>query len=325
MNESQDGYTVHLEAFEGPLDLLLHLIRKAEVDIVDISIADITDQFVAHLGQVDRLDIDLASEFLVMAATLMEVKSRLLAPMVARPSASTEDVEENAAAGASTPGETTVADLRSDLVRQLLAYQWARDAGDALSRLLDAWSRRWVSAPAHVDRKAIASAIAEQRDGRDLEDLSLFDLVAAYERVVQRVNFDLLGEHLVFVDTEDAPIETQAERLVDALRDAPVDERAGARVACVAELLADKARLDVIGMFLALLELLRKQIIGIVDADATDDVTVGSLRIALLDENAHGLDGGQAIEQTAEEELPQVAITAGGRLESPCASSSASD
>ena len=73
-------YKVQLENFEGPLDLLLYLIRKAEVEITAIPIAGITDQYLAHIEGVERLDIDLAGEFLVMAATLMELKSRAISP-----------------------------------------------------------------------------------------------------------------------------------------------------------------------------------------------------------------------------------------------------
>ena len=73
-------YRVRLEAFEGPLDLLLYLIRRAEVDITDIPIAAIADQYMQYLAGIERIDIDLAGEFLVMAATLMEIKSRMLSP-----------------------------------------------------------------------------------------------------------------------------------------------------------------------------------------------------------------------------------------------------
>ena len=76
----QDDYQVRLDRFQGPLDLLLFLIRRAEVDVVDIPIAAITDQYFAFLKQLDTIDIDVAGEFLVMAATLVEIKSRTLAP-----------------------------------------------------------------------------------------------------------------------------------------------------------------------------------------------------------------------------------------------------
>jgi segregation and condensation protein A len=79
--------SIKLDVFEGPLDLLLHLIRKAEVDIYDIPIAEITDQYISYLKAMEELDLDIASEFLVMAATLIEIKSRMLLPK----KASTDD------------------------------------------------------------------------------------------------------------------------------------------------------------------------------------------------------------------------------------------
>ena len=81
MPSIQEDYTVQLESFEGPLDLLLYLIRRAEVDIQNIPIAAITDQYLLVLRQVDSVDVELAGDFLVMAATLMELKSRTLAPV----------------------------------------------------------------------------------------------------------------------------------------------------------------------------------------------------------------------------------------------------
>ena len=108
-------YRVKLDVFEGPLDLLLHLIKKNEVEIVDIPVATITEQYLAYLEMMQNLRLDVAGEFLVMAATLMLIKSRMLLP----PSEDDADEEE--------------ADPRADLVRQLLEYQRYREAALALS------------------------------------------------------------------------------------------------------------------------------------------------------------------------------------------------
>jgi len=98
------AYRVRLELFEGPLDLLLHLIKKNEVDVTNIPVATITEQYLAHLDLMRDLSLDVASEYLVMAATLTLLKSRLLLP-----APESEDEEEG--------------DPRADLVRQLLEYQ----------------------------------------------------------------------------------------------------------------------------------------------------------------------------------------------------------
>ena len=107
---SGDAYQVRLSAFEGPLDLLLFLIRRAEVDIHDIPIAEITKQYLHTVSGAKDLDVEQAGEFLVMAATLVEIKSRMLAPVQ-------EGVEGEDATAPTEEGE----DPRRDLVRQLLA------------------------------------------------------------------------------------------------------------------------------------------------------------------------------------------------------------
>ena len=107
------GYSVKLDAFEGPLDLLLHLIRKNEVDIYDIPIALITRQYLEYLKLMHDLNLDLAGDFLVMASTLLQIKSRMLLPMP-DPEEGEVDQEE---------------DPRAELVRRLLEYQRYRDAG----------------------------------------------------------------------------------------------------------------------------------------------------------------------------------------------------
>ena len=108
---------VQLEIFEGPLDLLLHLIKKNEVSITDIPIATITEQYLATLEVMQTFNLDVAGEFLVMAATLIHIKSRMLLPLT--------DTEEDEEEGA---------DPREELVRRLLEYQRFKDAADQLER-----------------------------------------------------------------------------------------------------------------------------------------------------------------------------------------------
>lgn len=112
------AYTVRLEAFEGPLDLLLHLIRREEMDVYDIPIARITQQYLEHIETLADLDLDTASEFLLMAATLMDIKSRMLLP---RPVES-EFIDEEAQA-----------DPRQELVRRLLEYRRYKEAAEHLA------------------------------------------------------------------------------------------------------------------------------------------------------------------------------------------------
>jgi segregation and condensation protein A len=115
----QEEYRVSLEDFCGPLDLLLFLVRRAEVDIQAISIARIADQYLDHLRRLSEVDIDMAGDFLVMAATLMEIKSRVLAPGLP---AEGEDQAESPEA----PLALDRPDPGGELIRQLLAYQRLR-------------------------------------------------------------------------------------------------------------------------------------------------------------------------------------------------------
>ena len=122
------AYQVHLKQFDGPLDLLLHLIEQAEVDIKDIFISEITTQYLAYMAQVDELDMDTASEFLTMAATLVYIKSRSLLP---RPPKEEEEGED--------PAET--------LIRQLREYKAIKLAGQRLQELEQAARGMYTKLP----------------------------------------------------------------------------------------------------------------------------------------------------------------------------------
>ncbi len=243
-----EEYRVRLEAFEGPLDLLLHLIRRAEVDIEDVPLARITDQYLSHLAQLDRIDIDLAGEFLVMAATLMEIKSRLINP------------PEEGSAGEREARDEDAGDPRAELIRQLLEYKKYRDAADALEARREVWSRRVPVAPAKADQKALAEAI-EDAGAVEMDDLDLLTLVAAFERIAESVDFGRVGEHEVVDD--DTPIELHAEDLLDRLqREGEVGGERGARRLPLAAVFEGRTRSAMLGLFLALLELLKQQRAG---------------------------------------------------------------
>lgn len=253
-------YRVHLDAFEGPLDLLLYLIRRAEVDITDIPIATIADQYMEYLQGVDRIDIELAGEFLVMAATLMEIKSRMLSP-VAKPAASGDDPDRPA-----RPEE----DPRAELVRQLLAYKQYRDAAEALEQRKAEWERRIPAARAAIDDERLREALAAHEGELDLEDLTLVDLAEAFAKIVAAVNFDRLGEHTVTYD--DTPIELHAEDIVDRLKRESAD-----RPLPLAALFHGRTRAEMIGLFLATLELVRRRVVRVRQESPGGEITV-SLR-----------------------------------------------
>ncbi|MEZ6233189.1 MAG: segregation/condensation protein A [Phycisphaerales bacterium] len=251
-----EDYCVRLDAFEGPLDLLLHLIRRAEVDIHDIPVAQIAGQYVKHLEQVHTIDIDLAGEFLVMAATLMEVKSRMLSP---RPEGEGEAEGERGG----RPGDGV--DPRADLVRQLLEYKRHRDAADALEERRMTWERRFPAGHAGIDKEAIAEAAARVQaggggdmgedagpGGLDMEDLSLGDLVEAFAQVIAAVNFDRLGDHQITFD--DTPMELHQADILDRL----TREGTGGELA-LPRVFEGRSRSEMVGLFIATLELVKQR------------------------------------------------------------------
>ena len=146
-------YRVNLDIYNGPLDLLLYLIRRDEVDIHDIPIAHITEQYLSYVGVLKTLDPNLAGEFLVMAATLMEIKTRTLLP--------TPTTEEGAEDGQAL-------DPRAELVRQLLEYKAFKDAADDLSHRGELQAMRFArtAKPSELDT-----------DELDIEDVQVLSLI----------------------------------------------------------------------------------------------------------------------------------------------------
>ncbi len=249
-----DDYRVRIDAFEGPLDLLLFLIRKNEVEITDIPIATIANQFITFLEKIERVDIDVAGEFLLMAATLMEIKSRMLTP---RPAGTPDD-------SASTEQE----DPRSELVKQLLAYKQYRDAASQLEARWSEWQARY---PAHAGlpktaKPTIDINAEEQPDlggPIEVEDLDLLDLVEAFKRIMDTVNFERIGEHQVTYD--DTPIELHAEDILDRLRnlELPIDDLNAKPEMELTKVITGRTRSEMIGVFLAVLDLVRRRAVHV--------------------------------------------------------------
>ena len=166
----QQDYKVDLDIFEGPLDLLLYLIRKDEVDIYNIPIGTITTQYVEYLDLMKMLDLNIAGEFIVMAATLMMIKSRMLLPVDERPEMADEED-----------------DPRWDLVRQLVEYKKFKDVATHLQDREHYQENVFDLGAEHV--------VTEPDDaGLVLQDINLFDLIAAFSEVLKRAGPDEIGE-----------------------------------------------------------------------------------------------------------------------------------
>lgn len=243
---STTEYTVTLDRFQGPMDLLLHLIRRAELDVTEIALSEIADQYLAHTANIEDVDVEEAGEFLVVASTLIEIKSRLLNP---------DETAASLSGANRRSGEEL--DPATELLGQLLAYKAYRDAGNTLESRYDDWTRRFPAGKAATDRKALRDAIAPEEV--ELEDINAFDLVQAFERILETVIFDRLGEHTV--EDDDTPIELHAEDLVDVLRrDTSMDLTSGKpRTMTLRTLLRNRRKAEAVGLFLALLELIKQR------------------------------------------------------------------
>jgi segregation and condensation protein A len=240
-------YRVRLEAFEGPMDLLLYLIRSHEVDIHDIPISIVADQYIGFLDDVDRIDIDVAGEFLVMASTLMEIKSRILAAEAERKD---RGEEESDRPDLDEPG----IDPRAELVQQLLEYKKYRDAADALQQRQETWEQRFPVKAAGIDDEAVREAVDDMGE-LEMEDLDLNDLVEAFRQILASVNFDRLGEHEVLSD--DTPLEVHANNILEKLQQRRTDGSASSM--SLRSVIVGKSRAECVGMFLAILVLVRDQ------------------------------------------------------------------
>jgi len=170
------GYTVKLPVFEGPLDLLLHLIRQNEVDVTDIPIALIGEQYLAYIELMHELDIDVAAEYLVMAATLALIKSRMLLP----PDEEEEEAEEF--------------DPRAELVARLLEYQRFKEAADTLSQ------RRLLGRDIFPALGAAPQAVPDA--DREI-DVDLFELIEAFRQVLEEA---LEADRVHNVETENITV-----------------------------------------------------------------------------------------------------------------------
>ena len=220
------SYRVKLNVFEGPLDLLLHLVKKNEVELPNLPIAEITDQYLAYLDLLKQLDLDIAGEYLVMAASLLYLKSRLLLPLEETP----EEEEE---------GE----DPRAELARQLLEYQRFKDAAETLI------GREMLNRDVFI-----RPPMPVEPDGKDdvVYELSLGDLLDALQDVITRA--DSQEAHQIML--EQVSLRDRLCAVLDTLREK--------REVFFEQLFSQNStRLQVLVTFLAVLELVRNRMIQV--------------------------------------------------------------
>ena len=230
MITSPQTFRVHLPAFSGPMDLLLHLIREKEMDIHDIPIGPIAEGFLQHVRAMTRLDMETASEFLLLAATLMEIKVRMLLPRPEGVEAGEED------------------DPRWELVQKLLEYRRFKDAAGFLESRADLMSRRWPRpAPPAPDTEAEGEPDAPGSQNP-------WTCFQAYSRLLEQ----LAPPRTATIRTVEIPLEQlRAEVLA-------LCPESGSLRLSFAELLAgspDRGR--VVGVLLAMLELVRQRLLHV--------------------------------------------------------------
>lgn len=213
-------YQVDLDSFRGPLDLLLYLVKRNEVDVCDIPIAKVAEQFVAHLNLLNWVDVERVGDFLVMAATLMEIKSKLLLP-----TGSEEGIEEE--------------DPRKQLVQQLLEYKRFKDAATLLEGRADEHATR-------VSRLPLETAGPRDAAEQPLHRVELWDLVSAFGRLM-RETLALQPKQIVVDET---PLQIYMEQIVGRL------ERAS-RLSFIDLFEPPYQRGRLVGLFLAILELIK--------------------------------------------------------------------
>jgi len=229
-----DALEVFLDAFEGPLDLLLYLIRRQNLDILDIPIAEITQQYIEYIELLQDLQFELAAEYLVMAAILAEIKSRMLLP---KPGGD-EDEEE---------------DPRAELVRRLQEYERFKQAGEELD-LLPRLERDIWAVEAHVDDRSITRVPPE---------VDLREILNALRDVMSRA--ELFSSHQI--QSEPLSIRERMSTIINALKDNPYMEFQRLFT-------PEEGRRGVVVSFLALMELCRERLVDLVQNEPLGKIYV---------------------------------------------------
>lgn len=269
----RDAFRIALPNFEGPLDLLLHLIREHKLNILDIPMALITEKYLAHLQAMREINLDIAGEFLVMASTLLHLKSRMLLPR--------EDLPPGQDAAAELQQER---DPRAELVRRLLEYQKYRAAADqlALNPILDrdVFPRRVAVEEVPLDDEEVG-----------LQEISIYKLIEALDRVLAALEPKKQHE----VTREHLSLSVAMYRIAEKVR----AEGKGHAVLFVGLFDGVRTRSDVVITFLALLEMCKLKLLRVSQAEGSEDILISEKGDALAD---FGTDGGASPSKEFEDE-----------------------
>ncbi|MEK7309462.1 MAG: segregation/condensation protein A [Planctomycetota bacterium] len=244
------NYKIQLENFYGPLDLMLHLVRESELDPLRIPIAKVTDQYLTYLEMMQKLDINLAGEFLVMASTLMEIKSRTLVPIYA----DEEEAEEEA-------------DPKFELIRRLLEYKRYKDLSVKLRALMELQSKTFTR-PIHrlpdvMTEQPKDGGAEKQKEEESQVELDMWQLVKSFAKLSKEIVLDTPTSILY----DDIPIEKVIEGILREL------EKKGE--VSFRDMLALKPdRMNLVRNFLATLELARRKSIEVIQENDFEDIKI---------------------------------------------------
>jgi segregation and condensation protein A len=231
-------YRVQLKNFEGPLDLLLFFIKRDELDIYDIPISYITEQFLEYIHLLEELDLDVASEFILMASTLMSIKAKMMLP---REEDEFEEMDES--------------DPRYELVQKLLEYKRYKEMAEKMSDLDDETRKRYMRGYPDADE------VDKQASGEALKDVTLFDLISAFQNVLMEIKKQNVVHH---VEKFHFTIEQQSEFVLNQLQ-------SKGKTAFSALCSNFKTKEELVVTFLAVLEMIKEQQINLfIDRSPTD-------------------------------------------------------
>jgi segregation and condensation protein A len=223
-------YRVQLNNFEGPLDLLLFFIKKDELDIYNIPISYITNQFLEYIHVMEELDLDVASEFILMASMLMSIKAKMMLP---REDADDEELDES--------------DPRYELVQRLLEYKRYKEMSEKMADMDEETRKHYMRGYPEADD------VEQQATGEALQDVTMFDLIAAFKKVLQDIERKNIVHHVEKVSTT---VEEQAEFVLERLQE-------GGRQTFMEVCATLKNKIYVVVTFLAVLEMIKEQQINL--------------------------------------------------------------
>lgn len=222
---SKYKYKVDLETYNGPLDLLLYLIQREEVNIYDIPIARITDQYLRYVEELQTLDMNIAGDFLVMAATLMYIKSYMLLPRTEKK----EDEEE-------------IEDPRTFLVKQLLEYKRYKESAFILAARASEWGKKYT----RVRTEFFMETTDKKEEELPLEGVSVWDLLQRFSQLMKQTSLDISTK----VIYDDTPIQVYMDEVLERVH-------LHTTLSFINLFAGIREKNRIIGFFLALLELVR--------------------------------------------------------------------